>query len=271
MIRNNKDRIILLFTSCLILFIMIFASFITDEMLSVGFTRKNQLPSLRHPFGTDWLGRDMFLRTVKGLQKSIVIGFISSFFSSIIALIIGGLAATMPKWIDDILRIAIDLVMGIPHLVLIILISVLAGRGIKGLIVGITLTHWPSLARIVRSEIIQVKNEQYVLISKKFGKSNWYIFKNHMIPIVFPQYMVGVVLTFPHAILHEASVTFLGFGLPPESPSIGIILSESMRYLVNGLWHLAFFPGLALILLVLLINKLGENLSLMLNPHFIRN
>lgn len=185
MIRNNKDRIILLFTSCLILFIMIFASFITDEMLSVEFTRKNQLPSLRHPFGTDWLGRDMFLRTVKGLQKSIVIGFISSFFSSIIALIIGGLAATMPKWIDDILRIAIDLVMGIPHLVLIILISVLAGRGMKGLIVGITLTHWPSLARIVRSEIIQVRNEQYVLISKKFGKSNWYIFKNHMIPIVF--------------------------------------------------------------------------------------
>lgn len=272
MINNNKNRIIILIiVPCFILFIMVFASFITDDMLSVNFSEKNQLPSFKHPFGTDWLGRDMFLRTVKGLQKSIIIGFISSFFSSIIALIIGGLAATMPKWVDDIVRIAIDLVLGIPHLILIILISVLAGRGMKGLIIGITLTHWPSLARIVRSEIIQVKNEQYVLISKKFGKSSWYIFVNHMLPIVFPQYVVGLVLTFPHAILHEASATFLGFGLSPEAPSIGIILSESMRYLVNGLWHMAFFPGLALVLLVLLINRLGENMSLMLNPYFARN
>jgi len=253
------------------LVIMVFGSLITDEMLSVNFSEKNQLPSFKHPFGTDWLGRDMFLRTVKGLQKSIVIGFIASFFSSIIALTIGGLAGTMPKWVDDILRIAIDLVLGIPHLILIILISVLVGRGMKGLIIGITLTHWPSLARIVRSEVMQVRNEQYVLISKKIGKSNWYIFVNHMIPIVFPQYIVGLVLTFPHAILHEASVTFLGFGLSPETPAIGIILSESMRYLVSGSWHLAFFPGLALVLLVLLVNKLAENISLLLNPHFARN
>ena len=91
-----------------------------------------------------------------------------------------------------------------------------------------------------------------------------------MIPIVLPQYIIGLVLTFPHAILHEASVTFLGFGLSPEAPAIGIILSESMKYLVNGVWHLAFFPGLSLVLLVLLINKLGDNLSLLLNPHMAR-
>ena len=107
-------------------------------------------------------------------------------------------------------------------------------------------------------------------LSKQFGKNNWYIFTNHMIPIVLPQYIIGLVLMFPHAILHEASVTFLGFGLSPETASIGIILSESMKYLISGMWHLAFFPGLSLVGLVLLINKLGENLSLILNPHYAR-
>lgn len=249
---------------------MILGFFITEEMLSANFSQKNQFPSLKHPFGTDWLGRDIFLRTIKGLQNSITIGSIASLFSSIIALVVGGLAGTMPKWVDNVVRIVIDLVMGIPHLLLIILISVLVGRGVKGLLIGIALTHWTSLARIIRSEVMQVRNEQYVLISRRFGKSNWYIFKNHMIPIVLPQYIIGLVLTFPHAILHEASVTFLGFGLSPETPAIGIILSESMKYLVNGSWYLAFFPGLALVLLVLLINKLGENISLLLNPHFAR-
>lgn len=268
--RRKKSKIILMVIVAFVLLIMISGSMITDEMLAPDFSQKNQLPSLKHLFGTDWLGRDMFLRTIKGLQNSIIIGSIASIISSIIALIVGGLAGTMPKWVDHIVRISIDLVMGIPHLILIILISVLAGRGVRGLLIGIALTHWTSLARIVRSEVLQVRNDHYVLISRRFGKSNFYIFKEHMIPIVLPQYIIGLVLTFPHAILHEAAVTFLGFGLSPEAPAIGIILSESMKYLVNGVWHLAFFPGLSLVLLVLLINKLGDNLSLLLNPHLAR-
>jgi peptide/nickel transport system permease protein len=134
----------------------------------------------------------------------------------------------------------------------------------------VALTHWVSLARVIRNEVLQVRNEQYVLISRRFGKSNWYIFKNHMIPIVLPQYIIGLVLMFPHAILHEASVTFLGFGLSPETAAIGIILSESMKHLISGMWHLAFFPGVSLVVLVLMINKLGENLTLILNPYLTR-
>lgn len=249
---------------------MIFGSLITDEMITANFKEKNQYPSLSHPFGTDWLGRDMFFRTIKGLRNSIVLGTIASLVSSIIAIIVGGLAGTMPKWMDNLVRMAIDLVMGIPHLIFIMLISVFVGRGAKGIIIGVAVTHWVSLARVIRNEVLQVRNEQYVLISRKFGKSSWYIFKNHMVPIVLPQYIVGLVLMFPHAILHEASVSFLGFGLSPETAAIGIILSESMKYLINGMWHLALFPGISLVILVLLINKLGEYLSLILNPNLTR-
>lgn len=268
--RRKKSKLIVIIILSAILLIMIVGTLITDEMLSTNFKERNEFPSLNHVFGTDWLGRDMFLRTVKGLRNSLFLGLSASLISSVIALIIGGLAGTMPKWVDNIVRIAIDLVMGIPHLILIILISIFVGRGARGILIGVALTHWVSLARIVRSEVLQVRNEQYIKISRRFGKSSWYIFKNHMIPVVLPQYIIGLVLMFPHAILHEASVTFLGFGLSPETAAIGIILSESMKYLISGMWHLAFFPGLALVILVLLINKLGENLSLILNPYFTR-
>ena len=254
----------------LIISILILALLITDQMLEPNFEEKNQFPSLAHPFGTDWLGRDMFYRTIKGLSNSIVIGTIASLVSSFVSIIVGGLAGTMPKWVDNIIRMIIDLVMGIPHLIFIILISVFVGRGVKGIIIGVALTHWVSLARIIRNEVMAVGNEQYVLMSRKFGKGRWYIFKNHMIPIVLPQYVIGLVLLFPHAIIHEASVTFLGFGISPETPAIGIILSESMKYLVSGMWHLALFPGLSLVILVLLINKLGEYLSHILNPYSAR-
>jgi len=268
--RRKKSKLISIIIVAIIILVMLLGTLITEDMLSTNFKDKNQFPSFEHPFGTDWLGRDMFLRTVKGLRNSLVIGSLASLISSIIAIIVGGLAGTMPKWVDNIVRIIIDLVMGIPHLILIILISIFVGRGTKGILIGVALTHWVSLARIVRSEVLQVRNEQYIKISRRFGKSNWYIFKNHMIPVVLPQYIIGLVLMFPHAILHEASVTFLGFGLSPETAAIGIILSESMKYLISGMWHLAFFPGLVLVILVLLINKLGENLSLILNPHFTR-
>ena len=249
---------------------MFYGSLISDEMIAPNFKERNQFPSLSHPFGTDWLGRDMFYRTIRGLRNSLVIGFVASFFSGAIGIIVGGLAGIMPKWVDELVKLVIDLVMGIPHLIFIILISVFVGRGAKGILIGVALTHWVSLAKIVRNEILQIKSEPYILLSKKFGKSNWYIFTNHMIPMVLAQYIVGLVLMFPHAILHEASISFLGFGLSPETPAIGIILSESMKYLVSGMWHLAFFPGLSLVILVILINKLGENISLILNPHFAR-
>ena len=268
--RRKKSKILSFILISLILSIMVFGTLITDEMMAPNFKGKNQFPSLSHPFGTDWLGRDMFFRTVKGLRNSIVIGTIASLVSSVIAIIVGGLAGTMTKWADDLVRMVIDLVMGIPHLIFIILISVFVGKGAKGIIIGVALTHWVSLSRIIRNEVLQVRNEQYVLISRRFGKSNWYIFKNHMVPIVLPQYIIGLVLMFPHAILHEASVTFLGFGLSPETAAIGIILSESMKYLISGMWHLAVFPGLSLVILVLLINKLGENLTLILNPYLTR-
>jgi peptide/nickel transport system permease protein len=137
------------------------------------------------------------------------------------------------------------------------------GGGLPGVATAIALTHWPNLARIVRAEMIQLKSADYIHISRRLGQSRFRIAVQHMLPHLIPQLFVGTLLIFPHAILHEAAITFLGLGLSPQQPAIGIILSESMRYLSAGMWWLAFFPGLALLLVVRAFDVLGNSLKVL--------
>lgn len=160
----------------------------------------------------------------------------------------------------------INLVMGIPHMLLLILISYSLGKGFRGVAAGISLTHWASLARLLRAEILQIRESPYVRISEKLGKKPWWIAWNHIVPQVSRQFVTGLILLFPHAILHEAGVTFLGFGLSSEQPAIGVILSESMSYLITGKWWLALFPGAALVLVTLGFQAIGQSLGRLMDP-----
>ncbi len=266
---NHRTKLVLLVIVMLILLLVIYicGRSIPDSAITGSFFNAKQPPSLKHLFGTDALGRDLFLRTIKGLSVSITIGAIASIISAFIAILVGIAASIGNKKIDGIINWIIDLVMGVPHTILIILISFAFGRGMKGLLIGIAATHWCSLARLIESEVLKLRNEQYIAVSRKLGKSNLWILTNHMLPHLVPQFIVGLVLMFPHAILHEASISFLGFGLSSEQAAIGIILSESMRYLSIGMWWPAVLPGLTLVLLVLFIDKIGDYLRLILDPY----
>ena len=240
---------------------------VTDAAMVSDFAQKNLAPSLSHPFGTDWMGRDMLLRTLAGLSTSVLVGLLAATVSSIIALVMATIAALGGKKADAVVTWLIDLMMGVPHIVLLILISFALGKGFWGVTIGVAVTHWPSLTRVIRAEILQCKQATFVSVARKLGQSPVRIAANHMLPYVLPQFLVGLILLFPHAILHEAAVTFLGFGLPPEQPAIGVILSESMGYLSAGMWWLAVFPGLALIATVLLFDLAGSNLRKLIDPH----
>lgn len=109
--------------------------------------------------------------------------------------------------------------MGIPHTVLLILISFAYGKGLKGVLIGVAVTHWTGLARIIRSEVLQIRSQQYIEVSRKLGHSSWWITVNHILPHMIPQFIIGLILMFPHAIMHESSLTFLGYGLSPEQPA----------------------------------------------------
>ncbi len=262
---RQKTLLIIGFTSLLLLAIVVSSLFVDGDSLPTDFSSRNLAPSFEHPFGTDWMGRDMFTRTLEGLGLSIVIGAFASLISAVLTVILG-LLSSAGKAADSFVSWLVDLSLSIPHLLLIILISIGLGGGAAGVITGVALTHWTSLTRVVRAEIKQLKTQEYIHISRNLGKSKWWIATKHILPHLIPQIILGTILLFTHAILHEASVTFLGFGLSPHEPAIGIILSESMRYLSAGYWWLAFFPGLSLLIVVLAFDMIGENLGKLMDP-----
>ena len=256
----------------LIVAVMILAAVTAAGILTEGyavetdFSRRNLGPSLQHLFGTDWMGRDMLARTLSGLSLSIRIGILTAAVSAAAALLLGTASVVLGRKADAVISWCIDLVMGIPHILLVMLISLACGRGFTGVVAGVALSHWPSLARVIRGELIQLRQAPYILVAEKMGVSKLQNVRRHMLPHLLPQFLTGLILLFPHAILHESSVTFLGFGLSSEQPAIGVILSESMQYLTTGKWWLALFPGLALVLVVVLFALLGERVRRLLDP-----
>ena len=264
---RRKSTILFLIAAVVILAAVTAAGILMEESaMETDFSRTNLKPSLEYLFGTDWMGRDMFARTIAGLSLSIRIGLLTAAVSAGAALVFGTAAAVLGRKADAVISWCIDLVMGIPHILLVMLISIACGRGFAGVVAGVSLSHWPSLARVIRGEVLQLKSAPYILAAEKLGVSRFDIARRHMVPHILPQFLTGMILLFPHAILHEASVTFLGFGLSSEQPAIGVILSESMRYLTTGKWWLALFPGLALVLTVILFAMLGERLRRLLDP-----
>lgn len=266
--RGNRMTVAVLSACAAVLLVAVVVAGIAcaPQATATDLAARSLAPSLAHPFGTDRLGHDMLLRTLSGLSTSMLIGLVAVAVSSLIALVLGCASALGGRKVDAAITWLIDLMLGIPHIVLLILISYALGKGFWGVVAGIALTHWPSLARVVRAEVLQVKQAPYMAAARKLGAGRVEATVRHVIPHVLPQFLVGLVLMFPHAILHEASVTFLGFGLSPESAAIGIILSESMSYLSAGMWWLAFFPGLALVLMVMLFDACGSGLRRLLDP-----
>lgn len=265
---NQRLRtVIFLIVAVVILAAVTAAGILTEDYaVETDFSQRNLSPSLQHLFGTDWMGRDMLARTLSGLSLSIRIGILTAVVSAAVALLLGTASVVLGRKADAVISWGIDLVMGIPHILLVMLISLACGRGFVGVVAGVSLSHWPSLARVIRGELMQLRKAPYILVAEKMGVSKLQNVKHHMLPHLLPQLLTGMILLFPHAILHESSVTFLGFGLSSEQPAIGVILSESMQYLTTGKWWLALFPGLALVLVVVLFALLGERVRRLLDP-----
>ena len=265
---NRRKRTLLIFGLALLFLAAVTLSGMLchDVARKTDFSVKNLRPCGLYLFGTDWLGRDMLARTLTGLSMSIRIGLCTAGISACIALALGIMSAVLGSRVDAVISFLIDTIMGIPHILLLILVSFAFGKGFKGVVLGVALTHWPSLARVIRSEVMQLKDSEYIQAAARLGQGKLTIAVRHMLPHLFPQFAVGLILMFPHAILHEASITFLGFGRTSEQPAIGVILSESMRYLITGKWWLAVLPGVMLVLTVELFDVAGNALRRLLDP-----
>ncbi|WP_346797396.1 ABC transporter permease [Halomonas sp. Bachu 37] len=239
--------------------LVIAAQIVSDSASHTDFSARLAPPDAAHWFGTDVLGRDLFARTLQGLLLSLGVGAAAAGLGTLVAL---GLAAlsTLNRSCDVVVGLLVDSVLGLPHFVLLLLIAFALGGGTQAVILAVALIHWPSLSRLLRAEIRQTLNADYVRLSRHLGKSRLFILYRHVLPHLLPQCLVGCLLLFPHAILHEAALTFLGFGLTPGQPAIGVLLADAMRYVSAGYWWLGVFPGLGLLLLVLTFGRLADGL-----------
>lgn len=227
---------------------------------------RNLAPGAEHWFGTDHLGRDLFQRTLVGLRLSLVVGTVAAVMSGAIALLLASLAVLGGRRAEAVVNWLVDLFLALPHLVLLILVAFALGGGTTAVILSVGLTHWPRLTRVLIARAREVSSADYVAVSRAMGRSRAYVARRHVAPHLVPHFSVGVVLMFPHAILHEAGLSFLGLGIDPGQPAIGILLSDSMRQLSTGHWWLAVLPGLALLIVVKLVDRIGEDLRLLADP-----
>ncbi len=218
-----------------------------------------QAPGAAAWFGTDALGRDLFWRTIRALSTSFWIGLFAAAVSTLIALVIGILGALSAR-LDHWAGLLTELVLGLPHLVLLLLIAFALGGGSGAVIIALAVTHWPRLSRVIRAETQALLQSDFVMVSRRLGRSPLWIARHHYLPHLLPQLIAGFVLMFPHAILHEAALSFLGMGVEPHLPAIGVMLNESLGALSAGYWWLAVLPGLGLVALALSFELLGESI-----------
>ncbi len=256
----NRPFLRLVFAGGLLFALFIYGLSIAQTEPALDLLARNQAPSFNFWFGTDNLGRDLWLRCFQGMLTSLYVGLFSALVSGFIALFFAGLS-TINKQLDYLVRGIIDALLALPHLLLLILICFTIGGGLQGVIIAIALTHWPKLALILRSEILSAREADYIVLAKRLGNRPIYCIRKHYLPILLPQWIVGTLLMFPHAVLHSAALSFLGFGLAAHEASLGLLLADALRYLNSGAWWLVLFPGLILMTLVLLFDQFAKALQ----------
>lgn len=204
-------------------------------------------PGLAHPFGTDSSGRDVFARAMAGLRVSLLVAAFSALVSTVLGSVIGVLAGGLGGWADRLLMRLVDTVNSVPHLLLGVVIVALYRGSLVAVICSIALTHWTTVARIVRSEVLSLRQRPYIDAAIAGGSSRTRILRRHLMPAIVPQAALSAVLLVPHAVWHETALSFLGLGLPPHLASIGNILGDGRDAVLLGAWWIVLFPSLLLV------------------------
>ncbi|TWT14557.1 ABC transporter permease [Planomicrobium sp. CPCC 101079] len=235
-------------------------------------TNTNQPPSSEHWFGTDDLGRDMWSRTWQGARVSLTIGFVAAFVDLILGVIVGGVSGYMAgrgkvgDRVDNVLMRIVEILYGIPYLLVVILLMVVMEPGITTIIVALSITGWVGMARIIRGQILQLKSQEYVLAAEKLGTSHTKIITRHLLPNTLGIIIINLTFTIPTAIFAEAFLSFLGLGVQAPFASWGTMTNDALGVILSGQWWRLFFPAFMIAMTMFAFNAFGDGIQDALDP-----
>ena len=267
--RRLKHDKLALFGLVVIVMILILAVF--GPMLSpyeydaMDFMIINEPPNLSHWFGTDIFGRDLFVRVMYGARISLSVGFMASIISLFIGVIYGGISGFAGGRTDDIMMRIVDVIYSVPMMIYVILLMVVVGPGLKSIFITLGITYWAPMARIVRAEIMRLKNEEFILAARVIGASPKRILLRHLIPNAMGSVLVTLTFSIPGAIFTEAFLSFVGLGVSAPMASWGVLSNDAVSTLSMYPWQL-FFPAAAISITILAFNFLGDGLRDALDP-----
>ncbi len=220
----------------------------------------------RYWLGTDSQGRDMLSAILYGLRISLLVGVTAVALATAIGAFVGLLAAYRGGWVDTLLMRIVDFILGFPTILVALVLLAMLGRGIDKVILALVLVQWAHYARIMRSRALQERRKEYIEAAQNLGFSSWRIMMFHLLPNCLGPVMVFATIQIATAIVLEATLSFLGVGVPITEPSLGLLIANGFEYLLSGDYWISMFPGLALLLLILTINIVGDRLRESLDP-----
>jgi peptide/nickel transport system permease protein len=270
---KNKLAIFGLSLLMVIIFLAIFGPmFVPYSPSDQDLMNGNVAPSGEHWFGTDDLGRDMWARTWYGARVSLIIGFAAALIDLILGVTIGGISGYMAgrsklgDRVDNIIMRIVEVLYGIPYLLVVILLMVIMDPGIPSIIIALSVTGWVGMARLTRGQILQLKSQEYVMAAEKLGTSHAKIIFRHLIPNALGIIIVSLTFTIPQAIFAESFLSFLGLGVQAPFASWGTMANDALGVILSGQWWRLLFPGLMISLTMFAFNAFGDGLQDALDP-----
>ncbi|MCG3417950.1 ABC transporter permease [Oceanobacillus jordanicus] len=266
LVKNKLAMAGLLFLILLTLFAIFGPILSPYEVNKQDLPNQYQPPSSDHWFGTDNAGRDVFTRTWYGARISLFVGLMAALIDLSIGIIYGGLSGYKGGRTDNIMMRIIEVLYGLPYLLVVILLLVVLGPSLTTIIIALTVTGWVGMARIVRGQVLQIKNYEFVLASKSFGTKTPRIIRKNLLPNTMGPIIVQMTLTVPSAIFAEAFLSFLGLGIQAPYASWGVMANDSLGAILSGNWWTLFFPAFFISFTMFAFNVLGDGLQDALDP-----
>ncbi len=266
-LRKNYLAMLGLIFLILLIFMAVFGPILSPYDASAGvLSEQYQSPSAKHWFGTDNAGRDIFTRTWEGARISLFVGFMAAFLDVTIGIIWGGISGYKGGRTDNVMMRIIEVLYGIPYLLVVILLLVVMGPSLMTIILALAVTGWVGMARIVRGQVLQIKNYEYVLASKAYGTKTSRIIQKGLLPNTMGPIIVQMTLTVPSAIFAEAFLSFIGLGISSPNASWGVMANDSLGAILSGNWWTLFFPAFFISFTMFAFNVLGDGLQDALDP-----